>query len=48
MEEFGTVVIGPKFVNEEDVFLPLKPVMRIATDEDIEKHRKIRLMKLRL
>ena len=38
--EFGTVVIGPKFVNEEDVFLPLKPVMRIATDEDIEKHRK--------
>ena len=38
--EFGTVVIGPKFVNEEDVFLPLKLVMRIATDEDIEKHRK--------
>ena len=38
--EFGTVVIGPKFVYEEDVFLPLKPVMRIATDEDIEKHRK--------
>ncbi|MDB8436510.1 stage 0 sporulation protein [Turicibacter sanguinis] len=38
--EFGTVVIDPKFVNEEDVFLPLKPVMRIATDEDIEKHRK--------
>ena len=38
--EFGTVVIDPKFVNEEDVFLPLKPVMRIATDEDLEKHRK--------
>ena len=38
--EFGTVVIGPKFVNEEDVFLTLKPVMRIATDEYIEKHRK--------
>lgn len=38
--EFGTVVIAPKFVGEEDVFLPLKPVMRIATDEDIEKHRK--------
>ncbi|MDB8556681.1 stage 0 sporulation family protein [Turicibacter sanguinis] len=38
--EFGTVVIDPKFVNEGDVFLPLKPVMRIATDEDIEKHRK--------
>jgi len=38
--EFGTVVIGPKMVSEEDVFLPLKPVMRIATAEDIEKHRK--------
>lgn len=38
--EFGMVVIGPKWVDEEDVFLPLKPVMRIATDEDIEKHQK--------
>ncbi len=38
--EFGTVVIEPKLVSEEDVFLPLKPVMRIATPEDIEKHRK--------
>ena len=37
--EFGTVVIAPKLVGEEDVFLPLKPVMRIATEEDIEKHR---------
>ncbi|MFQ9520056.1 MAG: stage 0 sporulation family protein [Turicibacter sp.] len=37
--EFGTVVIAPKLAGEEDVFLPLKPVMRIATEEDIEKHR---------
>ena len=37
--EFGTVVIAPKLVGEEDVFLPLKPVMRIVTEEDIEKHR---------
>lgn len=37
--EFGTVLIAPKLVGEEDVFLPLKPVMRIATEEDIEKHR---------
>lgn len=37
--EFGMVVIAPKLVGEEDVFLPLKPVMRIATEEDIEKHR---------
>lgn len=37
--EFGTVVIAPKLVGEEDVFLPLKPVMRIATEEDVQKHR---------
>lgn len=37
--EFGTVVIAPKIVGEEDVFLPLKPVMRIATEEDVQKHR---------
>ena len=36
--EFGTVVINPKMVDEEDVFLPLKPVMRIATEEDVAKH----------
>ncbi|MBQ1786310.1 MAG: stage 0 sporulation family protein [Turicibacter sp.] len=36
--EFGTVVINPKMVDEEDVFLPLKPVMRIATEEDVQKH----------
>ncbi len=37
--EFGTVVIQPKKVVESDVFLPLKPVMRIATEEDEKKHR---------
>ena len=37
--ELGTVVIAPTLVGEEDVFLPLIPVMRIATEEDIEKHR---------
>ena len=50
--EFGTVVIAPKLVGEEDVFLPLKPVMRIATEEDIKSIVKIRrvdkLMQLRL
>jgi len=38
--EFGTVVIGPKWVEEKDVFLPLKVVMRVATPEDVEKHLK--------
>ncbi len=37
--EFGTVVIEPRLVDEEDVFLPLKPVLRIATEEDIQKHK---------
>ncbi|HAX74205.1 MAG TPA: stage 0 sporulation protein [Firmicutes bacterium] len=38
--EFGSVVIASKLVNEEDVFLPLKPVMRIATEEDRLQHQK--------
>src|SRR5699024_10896679 len=32
--EFGKVVIANKRVDEEDVVLPLKKVMRIADDED--------------
>lgn len=32
--EFGDVVVGPKEVSEEEVVLPLKKVLRIATDED--------------
>ena len=38
--EFGTVVLGPKLVDEKDVFLPLKPVLRVATAEDLEKQQK--------
>jgi len=38
--EFGTVVLGPKWVEEEDVFLPLKAVMRVATKEDLKQHMK--------
>lgn len=34
--EYGKVVIGRKQVAEEDVVLPLKPVIRVATDEDLE------------
>src|SRR5690625_1199933 len=32
--EFGKVVISNKRVDEEDVILPLKKVMRIATEDD--------------
>ncbi|WP_427337708.1 PSP1 domain-containing protein [Caloranaerobacter sp. DY30410] len=36
--EFGQVVVGPKEVSEEEIISPLKPVIRVATEEDIEKH----------
>ncbi|MCF6095145.1 stage 0 sporulation family protein [Microaerobacter geothermalis] len=32
--EYGKIVIGKKEVSEDDVVLPLKKVMRIATEED--------------
>lgn len=32
--EYGEIVIGNKEIAEEDLVLPLKPVLRIATDED--------------
>ena len=34
--EFGQVVVGPKKVSEEEIVPPLKKVLRIATDEDVE------------
>ena len=40
--ELGTVLIPPKEVEDEKVIQPLKPVLRIATDEDektIERNR---------
>lgn len=41
--EIGKVVIGRRQVHEEDVVLPLKPVIRVATPEDlkiVEKNEK--------
>ena len=38
--EFGECVIGIKKINENDIVSPLKSVLRIATNEDIEKHFK--------
>ena len=32
--EYGRVVSGPKEVKEKDVVQPLKPVLRIATEQD--------------
>ncbi|MBN2899360.1 MAG: stage 0 sporulation family protein [Clostridia bacterium] len=36
--EFGSVVVGPKEVSEEDIVSPLKNVVRVATEEDIQRH----------
>ncbi|WP_163655550.1 stage 0 sporulation family protein [Listeria sp. PSOL-1] len=32
--EFGKIAIGPRFVDEEDVVLPLKNIIRVATEKD--------------
>ncbi|GAV22937.1 PSP1 domain-containing protein [Carboxydothermus pertinax] len=34
--EYGEVIIPPKYVSEEELVLPLKPVIRKATPEDLE------------
>ncbi|KNF09824.1 stage 0 sporulation protein YaaT [Gottschalkia purinilytica] len=36
--EFGQAVVGPKEVSEEEIVPPLKKVLRLATEEDIQKH----------
>ncbi len=42
--EYGTVIIGPKEIPEEEVVQPLKDVIRVATpaDEDHEKDNRFR------
>jgi len=42
--EYGNVVIGSREVKDEEVVQPLKPVLRIATEEDtiIEQENKIK------
>ncbi|MGL5245730.1 MAG: PSP1 domain-containing protein [Sarcina sp.] len=37
--EFGECVIGIKEIPEEEIIAPLKLVLRIATEEDINKHK---------
>lgn len=36
--EFGHVVVGPKEVTEDEIVPPLKKVLRIATEEDVQVH----------
>ena len=38
--EFGECVIGIKEINKNDIVAPLKSVLRIATEEDIDRHFK--------
>lgn len=38
--EFGECVIGIKEISENDIVAPLKSVLRVATEEDINKHFK--------
>lgn len=35
-QEFGRVVMGPKEIADDQITNPLKPVMRIATNKDVE------------
>ena len=50
--EYGYVVLGVKDMDEEKVFQPLKPVIRIATPQDDavadENRQKEQLQKVRL
>lgn len=36
--EFGQVVVGPRQVCEKSIISPLKKVLRIANEEDVQKH----------
>ncbi|MGN1168277.1 MAG: stage 0 sporulation family protein [Lachnospiraceae bacterium] len=40
--EFGSVVTGPKDVEDDKITPPLKPVIRVATEEDKKKEEKNR------
>ena len=42
--EMGRVKYEPLDVADEDVTLPLKEIIRLATDKDIEKYEKMSVM----
>ncbi len=37
--EFGTVTMSETEIQEEDIVSPLKDIVRLATEEDVKKHR---------
>ena len=41
--EYGTVVAGIRYVAEDEIVLPLKKVIRVATEEDTQQMEKNRL-----
>lgn len=41
--EFGEVVSGPKFINDDEIVTPLRKVLRIATNEDKLKNEENRV-----
>ncbi len=45
--EFGTVSSAAKYVSEKDVVLPLKKILRKATDADIKRHEENRELELK-
>ena len=40
--EYGTVVVGPKEIDEKELVSPLKPIIRLATEEDTKYILKIK------
>lgn len=36
--EFGQCVVGVREISEKEIFAPLKPVLRVATKNDLNKH----------
>lgn len=43
--EFGSVVTGPKEVEDDKITQPLKSVIRLATDEDKKKKKRTKKKK---
>jgi len=40
--EYGTVVIAPREVKEDEVIKPLKPVLRLATEDDHKRYAELK------
>lgn len=42
--ELGIIAIGNRLIPEEDIVAPLKPILRIATDEDISNYEENKIL----